>query len=60
MYVYAYVLRDCALGADGSFPRPACTRVGGASHEQALVSLKLKKPVEAGVGRTFAVGIEGG
>ena len=29
-------------------------------HEQALVSLKLKRPVDAGVGRTFAVGIEEG
>jgi len=28
--------------------------------EQALVSLKLKRPVDAGVGRTFAVRIEGG
>ena len=30
------------------------------SHEQALVSLKLKKPIDVGVGRTFAVIIEGG
>jgi len=29
-------------------------------YEQALVSLKLKKTVDAGVGRTFAVRIEGG
>jgi len=29
-------------------------------NEQALVSLKLKKLVDAGVGRTFAVIIEGG
>jgi len=29
------------------------------SNEQALVSLKLKKPIDAGVGRTFAVIIEG-
>jgi len=29
-------------------------------YEQALVSLKLKKPVDAGVGRTFSVIIEGG
>jgi len=28
--------------------------------EQALVSLKLKKPVDAGLGRTFAVRIEVG
>jgi len=30
------------------------------SNEQALVSLKLKKTVDAEVGRTFAVRIEGG
>jgi len=39
-------------------------KVGGVlardSYEQALVSLKLKKPDDAGVGRTFAVIIEGG
>jgi len=29
-------------------------------HEQALVSLKLKKTVDAEVGRTFAIRIEGG
>ena len=29
-------------------------------HEQALVSLQIKKTVKAGVGRTFAVIIEGG
>jgi len=29
-------------------------------NEQALVSLKLKKSVDAGGGRTFAVIIEGG
>jgi len=29
-------------------------------HEQTLVSLKLKKPADAEVGRTFAVRIEGG
>jgi len=35
-------------------------RVAQTANEQALVSLKLKKPVDAGVGRTFAVRIEGG
>jgi len=34
-----------------------CCPVG---YEQALVSLKLKKPVDAEGGRTFAVIIEGG
>jgi len=29
-------------------------------NEQALVSLKLKTTVDAGIGRTFAVRIEGG
>jgi len=29
-------------------------------HEQALVSINLKNPVDAGVGRAFAVVIEGG
>jgi len=29
-------------------------------YEQALVSLKIKEPVDAGVGRTLAVIIEGG
>ena len=29
------------------------------AYEQALISLKLKKAVDAGVGRTFAVIIEG-
>ena len=32
----------------------------GGGYEQALVSLKLKKPVGAEGGRTFAVRIEGG
>jgi len=32
----------------------------GSSYEQALVSIKLKSPVDTGVGRTFAVIIEGG
>ena len=30
------------------------------SYEQALVSLKLNKAADAGVGRTFAIIIEGG
>jgi len=33
---------------------------GASTHEQALVSLKLKKTIDAEVGRTFAVRIEGG
>ena len=32
----------------------------GSDNEQALVSLKLKKSVDAEAGRTFAVIIEGG
>jgi len=36
------------------------TRCVGGRNEQALVSLKLKKTIDAGVGRTFAVVIEGG
>jgi len=30
------------------------------THEQALVSLKVKKAIDGGAGQTFAVRIEGG
>ena len=39
---------------------PRRCRIYVDTYEQALVSLKLKKIVDAGVGRTFVVIIEGG
>jgi len=50
LHVYIYII--------GFPPAHRLRRYGW--HEQALVSLKLTKPVDAGVGRTFAVVIEGG
>jgi len=47
------------LGAQGTFKRLFAGNLYRL-YEQALVSLKLKKTVDAEVGRTFAVRIEGG
>jgi len=43
-----------------SYPHTPCTPRSTRRNEQALVSLKLKKIVDAGVGRTFSVIIQGG
>jgi len=43
----------------GGCPAPKAA-IGVKDNEQALVSLKLKKSVDAEVGRTFAVIIKGG
>jgi len=51
-------LKSNHSGAQGTLTR--ITRGVPTYYEQALVSLKLKKTIDAGTGRTFAVLIEGG
>jgi len=54
----------CPAAREAPFPRriEVVTVVAKkkTTYEKALISLKIKKPVDAGVGRTFAVIIEGG
>jgi len=65
IYIYIYV-ESVEQSVDSSHVREIVPekkqnhKMSALEYEQALVSLKFKKPVDAGVGRTFAVTIEGG
>ena len=58
IYTHTYASGYVGLTRGAGPPRGGGGALSG--YEQALVSLKIKKPVDAGVGRTFAVIIEGG